>query len=96
MVQTIRMPGVSGGIAMSPDGKTAYVSGLKDSANQDEKVPPGTPGTQGDVIHVFTYSKTTGKAVRAGLIPVPPPSGTSAPQLLPGGTGISPFRPRRF
>src|SRR4051795_3293907 len=88
VVQTIRMPGVSGGIAMSPNGKTAYVSGLRDSPNKDESAPPGTPGTGGDVIHVFTYSKTTGKAVRAGLIPVPPPSGTSGPQVLPGGTGI--------
>src|SRR3954471_12147760 len=33
VVQTIRMPGVSGGIAMSPNGKTAYVSGLRDSPN---------------------------------------------------------------
>jgi DNA-binding beta-propeller fold protein YncE len=88
VVQTIRMPGVSGGIAMSPNGKTAYVSGLKDSPNKDESVPPGTPGVGGDVIHVFTYSKTTGKAVRAGLIGVPPPAGTSGPQVLPGGTGI--------
>src|SRR3954451_13888963 len=47
VVQTIRMPGVSGGIAMSPDGKTAYVSGLRDSPNKDESAPPGTPGTQG-------------------------------------------------
>ena len=88
VVQTIRMPGVSGGIAMNPDGKTAYVSGLRDSPDKDESAPPGTPGVGGDVIHVFTYSKTTGKAVRAGLIPVPPPSGTSGPQVLPGGTGV--------
>src|SRR4051794_3081379 len=88
VVQTIRMPGVSGGIAMSPNGKTAYVSGLKDSSNKDVSAPPGTPGAGGDVIHVFTYSKTTGKAVRAGLLPVPPPSGTSGPQVLPGGTGV--------
>src|SRR3954447_4842806 len=74
VVQTIRMPGVSGGIAMSPNGKTAYVSGVKDSPYTDEKSPAGTPGTQGDVLHVFTYSKTTGKAKRAGLIAVPPPA----------------------
>jgi DNA-binding beta-propeller fold protein YncE len=88
VVQTIRMPGVSGGIAMSPNGKTAYVSGLRDSPNKDESAPAGTPGTGGDVVHVFNYNKTTGKAVRAGLIGVPPPSGTSGPQVLPGGTGV--------
>jgi DNA-binding beta-propeller fold protein YncE/phospholipase C len=90
VVQTIRMPGVSGGIAMSPDGKTAYVSGLRDSPNKDESAPPGTPGTQGDVIHVFTYSKTTGKAKRAGLIPVPPPAGVPQPQGLPVAVGGAP------
>src|SRR4051795_5766167 len=88
VVQTIRMPGVSGGIAMSPDGKTAYVSGLHDSPNKDQSAPPGTPGTQGDVIHVFTYNKTTGTAKRAGLIPVPPPPGTGGPQVIPGGAGV--------
>jgi DNA-binding beta-propeller fold protein YncE len=88
LVQTIRMPGASGGIAMSPDGKTAFVSGLKDSPNKDESAPPGTPGAGGDVIHVFTYSKTTGKAKRAGLIPVPPPQGTGGPQVIPGGAGV--------
>src|SRR5436305_8121509 len=90
VVQTIRMPGVSGGIAMSPDGKTAYVSGLRDSPNKDESAPPGTPGTQGDVIHVFTYSKTTGKAKRAGLIPVPAPKGVPQPQGLPIAVGGAP------
>jgi DNA-binding beta-propeller fold protein YncE len=96
VVQTIRMPGVSGGIAMSPNGKTAYVSGLRDSTNQDQKTPPGTPGTGGDVLHVFTYSKTTGKAVRAGLIGVPPPAGVHAPQVLPGGTGVGAPTPQTF
>jgi DNA-binding beta-propeller fold protein YncE/phospholipase C len=90
LVQTIRMPGVSGGIAMSPDGKTAYVSGLRDSPNKNESAPPGTPGMQGDVIHVFTYSRTTGQAKRAGLIPVPAPSGVPQPQGLPIAVGGAP------
>src|SRR5919107_1740171 len=54
VIQTIPMPGVSGGIAMSRDGRTAYVSGVADSEHADEKVSPGTPGLEGDVIHVFT------------------------------------------
>src|SRR3954466_8289444 len=48
VVQTIRMPGVTGGIAMSPNGKTAYVSGVEDSPYTDQKSPAGTPGTGGD------------------------------------------------
>src|SRR5205823_912228 len=85
-----------GGIAMSPDGRTAFVSGLSDSPDQDEKSPPGTPGVGGDVIHVFTYSKSTGKAVRAGVIPVPPPGGVPAPQAVPDGTAVGAPAPQSF
>ena len=83
VVQTIPMPGVSGGIAMASDGRTAYVSGVADSEHKDEKAPAGTPGLEGDVIHVFTYSSKSGQAQRAGLIPVPPPSGVPAPPGIP-------------
>jgi DNA-binding beta-propeller fold protein YncE len=82
-IQTIPMPGVSGGIAMAPDGKTAYVSGIPDSPYTDQKSPAGTPGVDGDVIHVFKYSPKTGLAKRAGIIPVPPPQGTRPPQSFP-------------
>src|SRR4051794_30452883 len=94
VVQTIPMPGVTGGIAMAPDGKTAYVSGVADSAHLDEKAPAGTPGLEGDVIHVFTYDKKTGQAARAGTIPVPPQNGTPTPQVIPGG--VTPGTPQSF
>jgi DNA-binding beta-propeller fold protein YncE len=88
VLQTIPMPGLSGGIAMARDGRTAYVSGVADSPFADQKAPPGTPGLKGDVIHVFTYSPKTGLAKRAGVIPVPPPSNAKAPQSFPPtGTG---------
>src|SRR3954452_12623421 len=83
LVQTIPMPGVSGGIAMAGDGKTAYVSGVPDSPYTDQKSAPGTPGVEGDVIHVFRLNKKTGLATRSVTIPVPPPSGTSGPQNFP-------------
>src|SRR4051794_14376848 len=83
VVQTIPMPGVTGGIAMARGGRTAYVSGVPDSAHLDEKAPPGTPGLEGDVIHVFHYSPTTGQARRAGVIAVPPPAGVPAPPGIP-------------
>src|SRR3954451_23058840 len=38
LIQTIPMPAVSGGIAMSRDGRIAYVSGVADSEHLDEKV----------------------------------------------------------
>jgi DNA-binding beta-propeller fold protein YncE len=94
VVQTIPMPGVSGGIAMAPDGKTAYVSGVADSEHLDQKAPPDTPGLEGDVIHVFTYDSKTGRAARSDTIPVPPPNGVPAPQVVPNGFAVGP--PQNF
>jgi DNA-binding beta-propeller fold protein YncE len=82
VVQTIPMPGASGGIAMSPDNRTAYVSGTPDSANKETTLGDAVPGKSGDVIHVFRYDGRTGKAERTGTIPVPPPSGSPAVQGL--------------
>ncbi|MEA2450271.1 MAG: hypothetical protein QOG63_2203, partial [Thermoleophilaceae bacterium] len=95
-VQTIPMPGLSGGIAMTPDGRGVYVSGVADSAHLDEKAPADTPGLEGDVIHAFTYNPLTGRAVRAGTIPVPPPAGVPGPPGLPGGSGAGPPLPQSF
>ncbi|MEA2459556.1 MAG: Lactonase, 7-bladed beta-propeller, partial [Thermoleophilaceae bacterium] len=97
VIQTIPMPGVTGGIAMAPDGKTAYVSGVADSPHLDQKAPAGTPGLEGDVLHVFTYSATTGQATRAGLIPVPPPAGVPVPPGVPSELQITgPPLPQSF
>jgi DNA-binding beta-propeller fold protein YncE len=96
LIQTIRMPGVSGGIAMSPNGTTVYVSGVADSSHKDQKAPAGTPGLKGDVLHVFTYNASTGKAKRAGLIGVPPPPGVAAPQVIPGGVSVGNPTPQTF
>ena len=97
VVQTIPMPGVDGGIAMAPDGRTAYVSGTPESSHKDEQSPAGTPGKTGDVIHVFRYD-STGQATRDGTIGVPPPSGTPVPQALgvPGGFPVGPTIPQNF
>jgi DNA-binding beta-propeller fold protein YncE len=83
VVQTIRMPGLSGGIAMAPDGRTAYLSGIPDSAHEDEQTPPDTPGREGDVVHVLTYNARTGHAARAGTISLPPPADAPIPQSFP-------------
>jgi DNA-binding beta-propeller fold protein YncE len=86
VVQTIPMPGLTGGIAMAPDGRTAYVSGVRDSAHLDQQTPPSVPGRGGDVIHVFRYDAETGVAQRDGVIPVPPPPGTLPYQTFPPGS----------
>src|SRR5215212_2168089 len=69
VVQVLPMPGLSGGIAMAPDGRTAYVSGTAESAHEDQQTPAGTPGKEGDLVHVLRYDARTGRAVRAGTIP---------------------------
>ena len=85
VVQTIPMPGLSGGIAMAPDGRTAYVSGIRNAPREDLTAPPGVPGKGGDVIHVFTYDGKRGTAKRAGTIGIPPPSNAPTPQDFPPG-----------
>jgi DNA-binding beta-propeller fold protein YncE len=83
IVQKIPLPGLSGGIAMAPDGKTAYVSGTPETVDPYNVTPEGTPGKEGDVIHVLHYSGATGKATHAGLIDVTPPDSTPPPQDFP-------------
>ena len=86
IVQRIPMPGLSGGIAMSADGRRAYVSGVADSPHADQRVSSKVPGREGDVIHVFNLNRRSGHARRAGVIEVPPPSGAPAVQDFPPGT----------
>ncbi len=83
VVQLIRMPGLSGGIAMAPDGRTAYVSGVADSTHADQQVPATVPGREGDVVAVLRYNRRSGKAHRAGVIPVPPPAAAPPYQEFP-------------
>ncbi len=83
VLQTLRIPGASGGIAIDPRSPTVYVSGVKDSSYAGQKAPESLPGRKGDVIHVFTYNRRTGSASRGEVIPVPPPAGAPAPQNFP-------------
>ncbi|MEA2482465.1 MAG: hypothetical protein QOC55_412, partial [Thermoleophilaceae bacterium] len=64
VVQVIPMPGANGGMTMAADNRTAYVSGTKDpcdgcsgGTHLYEGAPTGTPGMEGDVIHVFSYDR---------------------------------------
>jgi DNA-binding beta-propeller fold protein YncE len=92
VVQVIPMPGANGGMTFGPDG-TAYVSGTPDpcggkgckpdSTHFGEDAPKGTPGVDGDVVHVFHYDANTGRAERKGVIEIPPPQGAPVPQAAP-------------
>ena len=90
VVDRLPMPGLSGGVAVDPDGGTVYVSGTPASSHDDGAVPEGTPGMDGDVIHVLGYGRFSGKLERTGTIEVPPPSGTVPPQSFPP-TNTTPY-----
>ncbi|MGZ6709814.1 MAG: hypothetical protein ACXVFN_23095, partial [Solirubrobacteraceae bacterium] len=84
VLQTLRLPGASGGIVMDPRRPVVYVSGVADSTGHaDQETPPGTPGKAGDVVHVFKYTSRSRRASETGTIPVPPPSDAPAPQDFP-------------
>ncbi len=83
VVQRIRMPGLSGGIAIAQNGRRAYVSGIANSPFTDQSAPSSIPGGQGDVISVFKVKPRSGHASRKGVIGVPPPSGSPPYQTFP-------------
>ena len=81
LLQTLRIPGASGGIAMDPSSSKVYVSGVADPKGRKlQQTDPGTPGRSGDVIHVYTYNPRTGSAKEAGLLKVPTPSARRPPR----------------
>jgi DNA-binding beta-propeller fold protein YncE len=82
VVQTLRLPGASGGITMDREHSLAYVSGVQDSSYADQAMPAGTPGKAGDVVHVFSYG-ADGRATFVKVIGVPPQSGAPTPQSFP-------------
>jgi DNA-binding beta-propeller fold protein YncE len=83
VLQTLPLPGASGGIAMDPSRPLVYVSGVHDSHHKLEQSPAGTPGIDGDVVHVFSYSARFGRARFERVIKVPPPSNAATPQDFP-------------
>jgi DNA-binding beta-propeller fold protein YncE len=97
VIQVLRVPGASGGVAIDPRHPLVYVSGIPDSTYKENKSPPGTPGTAGDVIHVFRYDPAGGRATFDHLIPVPPPAGVPLPQAYDLGLPpLGPPQPQTF
>src|SRR3954452_24822726 len=79
VIQVLKLPGASGGVALDAAHHLAYVSGEPDTDIGEWASPPGAPGRDGDVVHVFRWSAQTGLAEPAGVIAVPPPG--DAPTL---------------
>jgi DNA-binding beta-propeller fold protein YncE len=80
VVDTFKLPGASGGIAMDPSAPVAYIAGVHDSAYPSQQV--GGPGKDGDVVHVYRYG-SDGHATFVKAIPVPPQSSAPIPQNFP-------------
>src|SRR3954471_13573650 len=83
VLQTLPLPGASGGIAMDPKRPLVYVSGVHGSNHKLQAPPAGAPGADGDVVHVFSYSQRFGVAQFERVIKVPPPSNAPTPQNFP-------------
>jgi DNA-binding beta-propeller fold protein YncE len=85
VVQVLPLPGAYGGIAFSPSGTTAYVSGEP----RGDQVPYGpTRADSGDAIHVFSVNRASGRGTEQQPITLPP----SAPNKLgwPEGLTVTP------
>jgi DNA-binding beta-propeller fold protein YncE len=82
LLQTVHLPGSSGGIAMNTRKPVVYVSGVHDSRHRDER-QDNLKGRHGDVIHVLRYNRHSGRAKETRVIKTPPPSGSLVPQDFP-------------
>ena len=82
VVQIVRLPGTSGGIAMNTRRHLVYISGVHDSRHADERQLT-LKGRHGDVVHVFRYNARTGRAHYVRFFKVPPPDGSPLPQQFP-------------
>ena len=75
VIQTLPLPGAYGGIAFSPDGHRAYVSGEPQGVM---KATGPTKADGGDAVHVFSVDPTTGEATELSPIVLPETSGGTA------------------
>src|SRR3954451_24727242 len=84
--QTLPIPGGYVGIAFSPDGRRAYVSGEP----ADDPTAQGLKGAAGDVIHVFDVDRRSGAARELAPLSLPAHrDGAAANDELPPSRGVS-------
>jgi DNA-binding beta-propeller fold protein YncE len=81
VIQTIAVPGASGGIALDSVHRRAYVSGITVSRWQPSQM--GLPGAAGNCILVYGWEATRGQAHLLRVIPVPPPPEAQNVQAFP-------------
>jgi YVTN family beta-propeller protein len=91
VAHTLPLPGCYGGVAFSPDGGHAYVSGTPTGSSPTEGP---TKGGQGDVIHIFNVNPSTGQGVEGNPLQLPATTGGSArTNSLPPVSGVGTAQP---
>ena len=91
VIQTLPLPGCYGGVAFAPDGRRAYVSGTPKGSSPTEGP---THGNQGDVIHIFTVNRRTGRGVEGTPLQLPATTGGSGrTESLPPVSGVGTAQP---
>ncbi len=85
-IQVLPLPGCYGGVAISPDGTHAYISGEPLAGNPTDGP---TLGNDGDVIHVYTINTASGMATEQTPLTIPASSGgTARNESLPPVSGV--------
>jgi DNA-binding beta-propeller fold protein YncE len=95
VIQTLPLPGAFGGIAFTPDGTRAFVSGTPAG---EAKRDGALPGAAGDVVHVFDVDPASGKGSERAPVSLPSQSGGSGQnnslppvsKLYPSSIAVSP------
>src|ERR1700686_1719740 len=91
VIQILPLPGCYGGVAFTPDGLHAYVSGEPKGSSPTEGP---TKGDEGDVIHIFTVEASTGKGTEQTPLKLTETTGGSArTNSLPPVSGVGTASP---
>jgi YVTN family beta-propeller protein len=91
VIQTLPLPGCYGGVAFAPNGRQAYVGGTPTGSSPTEGP---TKGGQGDVIHIFSVDRTTGRGVEGSPLQLQSTIGGSGrTNSLPTVSGVGTAQP---
>jgi DNA-binding beta-propeller fold protein YncE len=95
VIQTIALPGASGGVALDSRHRRAYISAI--SVSRWWPTQAGLPGAAGNFVLVYAWNATSGRAWFVNAIPVPPQHGAPPVQMYPvSSTGSTDAWPQKL